>query len=244
MYFFYTETSFIGLWHLEAVAGRIVHGNSQIDSREERLMQNEALDLKNLTDEELVLMSQAGQQAAFSELVERHYRSAVRLAATILRNRDDAEDEVQNAFSKAFEHIGQFQMGCRFSTWLTRIVVNQCLMRIRQLRRSKVTSMDEPVFADEMSKSLEVADPGRGPDRTLAESEIRGVLEQEIRCIPPLLRHAFILRHMEELPMAEVARRLGISVAAAKSRLLRARLELQERLQKHQSRLGPVSLVA
>jgi len=197
-----------------------------------------------VADEELVIRSQAGEAAAFSELVERHYSACLRLAVTILRNRDDAEDEVQNALSKAFEHIGDFQRGCRFSTWLTRIVVNQCLMRIRQVRRNRLVSIGESWYPEERAVSWELVDPRQTPDQELASEEIRRVLATEVRRIPPLLRHAFILRHVQRLPMTEVAGRLGISVAAAKSRLLRARIELQQRLEKHQGRLGPATLTA
>jgi RNA polymerase sigma-70 factor, ECF subfamily len=200
--------------------------------------------LVNVEDEELVIRSQDGDRAAFSELVQRHYSSCLRLAVTILRNRDDAEDEVQNALSKAFEHLGQFQRGCRFSTWLTRIVVNQCLMRIRQIRRNRTVSIDEPWQQEEGATNWEIPDSRQGPDHALANEQIRGIIAMEIRRIPPLLRGAFMLRHVESLPMPEVAARLGISIAAAKSRLLRARLELQQRLEKHQGRLGPVTLVA
>lgn len=208
-------------------------------------MQNQrAKEWMGVEDEQLVIRSQSGETAAFSELVERHYGACVRLAVTILRNRDDAEDEVQNAVSKAFEHIGQFQRGCRFSTWLTRIVVNQCLMRIRQAKRSRLVSISESWHAEENLASWELADPRQTPDQELGGEEVRRVLEVEVRRIPPLLRHAFLLRHEQELPMNEVARRLGISVAAAKSRLLRARLELQQRLEKHLGRLGAATLTA
>jgi RNA polymerase sigma-70 factor (ECF subfamily) len=200
--------------------------------------------LANVEDEQLVIRSQGGDTAAFSELVGRHYNTCLRLASTILRNRDDAEDEVQNALSKAFEHLGQFQRGCRFSTWLTRIVVNQCLMRIRQIRRNRTVSIDEPWLQEEGATSWEVADVRPGPDYALANEQIRRVVDKEISRIPPLLRTAFLLRHVEKLPMPEVAERLGISVAAAKSRLLRARLELRQRLEKQQGRLGPATLVA
>lgn len=208
-------------------------------------MQNQrAKEWMGVEDEELVIRSQAGETAAFSELVHRHHAACVRLAVTILRNRDDAEDEVQNALSKAFEHIGQFQRGCKFSTWLTRIVVNQCLMRIRQAKRSRLVSISESGYPEQNQTSWELADPRQTPDRELGGEEVRRVLETEVRKIPPLLRNAFILRHVQELPMNEVAGRLGISVAAAKSRLLRARLELQQRLDRHLGRLGAATLTA
>jgi RNA polymerase sigma-70 factor (ECF subfamily) len=205
-------------------------------------MQNQRSKMAGIGDEELVIRAQSGDKHAFSELVERHYGTCLRLATTILRNRHDAEDEVQNALAKAFEHIGQFQRGCRFSTWLTRILVNQCLMRIRQVRRSRVVSL-EPTNSEDFG-GRELADPSAAPDRELAAEQVHSILEKEIRRIPPILRRPFELRHVQMLPMEAVAGELGISVAAAKSRLLRARVELQSRLAKHQGRLGPATLTA
>src|SRR5260370_28602346 len=98
-----------------------------------------------LPDEDLVTMAQQGDNGAFAELIERHRSSCTKLALSILRDRSDAEDEVQNACWKAFEHIEQFQQDSKFSTWFTRIVVNQCLMRLRQARRDKFFYLDGPV---------------------------------------------------------------------------------------------------
>jgi RNA polymerase sigma-70 factor, ECF subfamily len=204
-------------------------------------MQNHTTTLSAASDEELVLLAQAGAAEAFGELVRRHRKAAVRLAATILRNGHDAEDEAQNAFTKAFEHIARFERGCRFTTWLTRIVVNQCLMRMRQARRRRNVSLDEPREVPVVSA---LADDSQAPDAGLSGAQLRCVLEAEVRRIPPLLRHPFELRHVHHLPVPEVARRLGISVPAAKSRLLRARLELQHRLRRHQGHRGPATLFA
>ena len=204
-------------------------------------MQNHAAALALLSDEELVILAQARGIDAFGELIRRHRNMAVRLATTILRNRADAEDEAHNAFTRAFEHIDRFERGCRFTTWLTRIVVNQCLMRLRQARRRRNVSLEEP---GEVSVITAVPAVSDAPDADLARTQLRHVLEAEVRRIPPLLRHPFELRHIHHLPIREVASRLGISVPAAKSRLLRARLELQQRLRRHHGHRGPVTLFA
>lgn len=193
-------------------------------------------------DERLVDLAQQGSDEAFTELTERNYSSSLKLAMSILRDRQEAEDEVQNAYWKAYRHIGQFQQDSKFSTWMTRIVVNQCLMRLRQKKRANFQYLDDT--ANEDRRTLEVAETRQGPEDGLAKREIGEVLQREIRRIPPLLRHAFILRDVEELPMEEVAQRLGISMAAAKSRLLRARAELRQRLAKHFGRSGPATLLA
>jgi RNA polymerase sigma-70 factor (ECF subfamily) len=189
-------------------------------------------DLTNYPDDQLVTRSQAGDQVAFAELVRRHQPGCMKLALSILRDRSDAEDEVQNALWKAYEHIGQFQQDAKFSTWLTRIVVNQCLMRLRQTRRARFCYIDETVGEDAMT--VELPDLRANPEEFATETELGQVLRSEVSRIPPLLRNVFMLRDMQELPMPEVAKRLGISVAAAKSRLLRARMELRQRLEKHQ----------
>lgn len=185
-----------------------------------------------LTDDELVLEAQQGNAAAFSQLMTRHSASSFKLAVSILRDPVDAEDEVQNAYWKAFQHIGDFEREARFTTWMTRIVMNQCLMRLRQRRRAAFLYLDDAPLEGERA-SMELPDPSRTPEDELAGVEAAQLLHREISRIPPLLRNALVLREMSELPMTEVAQRLGISVAAAKSRLLRARSELRSRMQRH-----------
>lgn len=194
------------------------------------------------SDQELAHLAQRGDNEAFAELTRRHTPRAKRMALSILRDPTAAEDEVQNAFWKAYEHIGQFQHDAKFSTWLGRIVVNECLMRLRRERRVRVLSLEE-VLHTEDAVPLDVPDDTQSPEEALARTEISTVLRSEIRRIPPMLREVFLLRDVEELPMPEVAGRLGISVAAAKSRLLRARAELRARLQRHCGRLGAASLM-
>ncbi|MBI4892189.1 MAG: sigma-70 family RNA polymerase sigma factor [Acidobacteria bacterium] len=199
--------------------------------------------LDHLTDEQLVALAQQGGNEAFSELIQRHQSTCKRLAVSVLKDKLDAEDEVQNAFWKAYEHIGQFNQDAKFSTWLSRIVLNQCLMRLRKDKRARFLYLDEGVAGEEVAR-LDLPDESSTPEEALAQAEIGTTLHQEIHRIPPLLREVFILREVQELPMPDVASRLGISLAAAKSRLLRARLELRERMQRHTGRLGLVTLTA
>ena len=188
--------------------------------------------LSPLTDDDLVMMAQGGDNEAFTELIERHQPTCKRLAFSVLKDKQDAEDEVQNALWKAYEHIGQFQRDAKFSTWLSRIVLNQCLMRLRKDKRARFLYLDEGVAGEEVSR-LDLPDLGEGPEEILANSEISEALRTEIQRIPPLMRDVVLLRDVQELPMQDVAQKLGISVAAAKSRLLRARLELRGRMEKH-----------
>lgn len=196
-----------------------------------------------LEDSELVDLCQKQDHSAFAELVSRHRNSAMKVAFSILRDRQEAEDEVQNALCKAFEHIGQFQREAKFSTWLTRIVVNQCLMRLRQLRRAKMLYIEEALPETQDRITFELPDERKTAEQELGQEEVGRVLRDEIRKTPPLLRNVFLLRDVEQRPMPEVAQMLGISVAAAKSRLLRARAELRSRMKKHYGSVGPATLI-
>jgi RNA polymerase sigma-70 factor (ECF subfamily) len=194
-------------------------------------------------DHELVTLAQQGREDAFAELIRRNYSSSFKLALSILHERQEAEDEVQNAYWKASRHINQFQQDSKFSTWMTRIVVNQCLMRLRQTRRAKFLFLDDTLIGDERG-TLELVDQCQTPESELGSKELNTLLQREINRIPPLLRNVFVLRDVKELPMPMVAEKLGISVAAAKSRLLRARLELRQRLEKHCGVHGHATLTA
>jgi RNA polymerase sigma-70 factor, ECF subfamily len=214
-----------------------------MDSAACRPMVNKPFLDDSLADDELVRLCQRGDNPAFAELMKRHHSAAMKLALSIVRDNQDAEDEVQTAFWKAYEHIQQFQQDAKFNTWLTRIVVNQCLMRLRQRKRAKFHYIDDTIIGDEVI-TLDLEDHTPDPEHELGSREIGDVLKEEIRRIPPLLRHVFLMREVEQRPMPEVAAELGISVAAAKSRLLRARAELRNRLRKHCGRIGAATLFA
>ena len=195
------------------------------------------------TDEELVLAAQSGDRQAFEELFERHRTACFKQAMAILRDEANAEDEVQNTAWKAFLNVEQFQHGAKFSTWLSRIVMNQCLMRLRKQRRENLFYLEQTDNPDRPA-TLELPSVEAGPERELGRFQVAALVRRELGRIPPLLRNVFVLRDLEMLPMPAVAERLGISVPAAKSRLLRARAELRERLGKHCGRMGPATLLA
>ena len=178
------------------------------------------------TDEQLFEICKTDRDA-FGELARRYRPFAFRAAFSLLRNVFDAEEQVQSALCKAFEHFHEFECRSKFSTWLVRIVVNECLMHLRQSRRVHTISLDAPGAESLLTKIQE----DHAPTSPVDEHWRARLLEREIRRIPPLLRNAFLLRDVEELPMAEVATNLGISVQAAKSRLSRARRELRRRLE-------------
>ncbi len=212
-----------------------------MDSPSASRMQNHS-SYREMADDALVSLCQQGSQEAFDELMRRHQMSAMKVAVSIVRDRQDAEDEVQNAFWKAYEHINQFQRDAKFSTWLTRIVVNQCLMRLRRARRARFAYIDDAESDDINAADLKDVSPS--PENLLGFTEVAAVLELEIKRTPPLLRNVFLLRDVENKPMPEVAEKLGISVAAAKSRLLRARAELRSRMRRHCGDIGPATLMS
>ena len=192
-------------------------------------------------DEDLVASAKMGDGDAFERLIERHYGFCLARAYNILRNHGDAEDEVQNACARAWQHLQQFQGNGSFGGWLSRIVSNQCLMRIRERKGARMISVDE-VFNGEGSFRLEVIDQRALPEDSLGDAEVSLMLKREIGGVPALLREALIMRDLRQCTMRDIATHLGISVPAAKSRLMRARQELKLRLVKRHGDRGCCAL--
>jgi RNA polymerase sigma-70 factor, ECF subfamily len=180
----------------------------------------------------LVAAAKAGDISAFETLVGRYERKIFRLTQNITQNREDAEDSMQEAFLKAFQHLGEFQGNSRFYTWLVRIAVNQALMKLRK-RRPNVISLDEELDTGEDMMPREVEDWGPSPERRYEQIELSGILSSVIGELDPQFRVVFHLRDIEELSTEETAEALGLSVPAVKSRLLRARLKLRQKLHQH-----------
>jgi RNA polymerase sigma-70 factor, ECF subfamily len=185
-------------------------------------------------DDEPVLVAAAkdGDVAAFETLVGRYERKIFRLAQNITQNREDAEDVMQEAFLKAFEHLPEFQGNSRFYTWLVRIAVNQALMKLRKRRPNQV-SLDQEIDTGEESVFREVEDWGPSPEERYKQSELSQILSSVIGELDPSFRVVFQLRDIEELSTEETAEALGLSVPAVKSRLLRARLKLRTKLNRY-----------
>jgi RNA polymerase sigma-70 factor (ECF subfamily) len=180
----------------------------------------------------LVAAARAGDTSAFTELVNRYERRIFRLAMNITQNREDAEDAMQDAFLKSYQHLGEFQGDSRFYTWLVRIAVNEALMRLRK-RRPNQFSLDEPVEGEDDMMPREIEDWGPSPEQRYAQVELGGILESVIDDLHPEFRTVFVLRDVEELSTEETARLLNLSVPAVKSRLLRARLKLRGKLNRY-----------
>jgi RNA polymerase sigma-70 factor (ECF subfamily) len=180
----------------------------------------------------LVDAARNGDVGAFEQLVRRYDRNVFRIAQRITQNREDAEDVVQDAFLKAFQNLGQFQGQSKFYTWLVRIAVNEALMRLRRRRPERMVSLDEEIRTEEDSMPREVADWSPNPEQLYSQAELKDILSKTIQGLPPGFRTVFVLRDMEALSTEETAEALNLSIPAVKSRLLRARLQLRDRLNK------------
>src|SRR5450755_3281420 len=173
--------TFSGLFLWRGSGFRLIHRGTHRTTPPKVEMQNQARDF---SDDSLVKLAQEGDDEAFAELVRRHQSACSKLAFSILQVKQDAEDEVQNAMWKAFRHIRQFQSDSKFSTWLTRIVVNQCLMQLRKGRRAKLFYIDDVQIGEE-SGTLELRDSHDGPEQALGREQVAEALHNEIRHIPP-----------------------------------------------------------
>ncbi len=180
----------------------------------------------------LVQAAKDGDIAAFEELVRRYDRKTFRVALQMTQNHEDAEDVVQECFLKAFRGLAQFQAKSRFSTWLFRIAVNESLMKLRK-RRGFQVSLDGDDGSDTSTTVREIVDWGPNPEQLYRQSELREILRQALDELTPAYRTVFLLRDVEGFSIDETAEMLGLTVSAVKARLLRARLKLRERLNRH-----------
>lgn len=179
-------------------------------------------------DQALIAQVLAGNLSAFEELVRRYDRRIYRVTLAITQNKEDAEDAMQDAFLKALANLAQFEGASRFATWLTRIAVNEALQRLR--RRGRFESLDEPVETGDALVPQQIEDWRDNPEQLYAKEELRDLLEKTIGSLPPIYRTVFVLRDVEHMSNEETASALGLTVPAVKSRLLRARLMMRDRL--------------
>lgn len=186
----------------------------------------------------LVNLARTGDKAAFGELVNKYSRKIYRLAKNITQNDEDAEDILQETFIKAYEHLDKFQGNSKFYTWLVRIGVNESLMKLRKRKSDRTVPLDEPVDTGEDPVIREIAVWGEDPENKYSQTELRGILNEAVDSLRPAFRTVFVLRDIEELSTEETAQALDISIPAVKSRLLRARLQLREKLTRTFKRKG------
>lgn len=185
-----------------------------------------------------VAQARKGDDRAFAELVKRYEAKIFRLAQHITQNREDAEDVLQETFLRAYEHLDQFQGNSKFYTWIVRIAVNQALMKLRRRRTDKSVSLDETIDTGEDTVTREIAAWDEDPEQRFSREELGEILDSAIQTLAPSYRSVFLLRDVDDLSTEETAEALGLSVPAVKSRLLRARLQLREKLTRYFKRKG------
>ncbi|HKO04227.1 MAG TPA: sigma-70 family RNA polymerase sigma factor [Candidatus Acidoferrales bacterium] len=175
----------------------------------------------------LIERAQAGNQdaleALFSNLSPALYQTALRLVGTP----EEAEDVLQEGMLSAYRNLRRFEGRSQFSTWLTRIVINAALMRLRSRRSRPAVSLDERLAEDdEMTFADQFPDSAPGPEQIVARRELEDLLRRNLQTLSPVLRSAFILREMEGFSTEEAADELGISQGTLKARLHRAKRQL------------------
>jgi RNA polymerase sigma-70 factor (ECF subfamily) len=173
-----------------------------------------------LTDESIVERVRQGDVALFEVIMRRYNQRLYRVARAIVGDDSEAEDVMQDAYVRAYAHLGQFAGKARFVTWLTKIAAHEALARVR--RRSRFVDMEDYMAVIEA--------PGRGPEQAAADSELRALLEKAISALPQPFRATFVLREVEELSTAETAACLDIPEETVKTRLHRARAALRQQL--------------
>jgi RNA polymerase sigma-70 factor (ECF subfamily) len=203
----------------------------------DRIIENEvafapAGSLAGTEDIVLVAAAKSGSSHAFEVLVERHGRRVRRVAQRVIGNREDAEDIVQQSFLKAFVHLQKFEGRSSFSTWLTRIAINQSLMKLRT-RRSRELQLDSPAATEDTHFCAEVAGDAPTPDQLCWQEELRRLLASAMSKIPVPFREVLHLRAIEERSIEETASMLGLPIGTVKFRTHRGRRKLREVLTKY-----------
>lgn len=183
-----------------------------------------------LDDVELATRAGAGDIGAFEAIMRRHNRLLFRTARSILRNDDDTEDALQEAYLRAWRSFSGFRAEAKVSTWLVRIVLNEALGRLRR-RGAQVIPIDASIKVEAESDATAMEDdPDQEPERVAMRNELRALMEKRIDALPDVFRTVFILRAVEELSVEETARALDIPEATVRTRFFRARSILREGL--------------
>jgi RNA polymerase sigma-70 factor (ECF subfamily) len=179
-------------------------------------------------DASLVRSVVAGEPAAFELLMRRYNRRLYRVARAVLRSDEEAEDALQEAYLSAFRSIGQFRQESALSTWLSRLVLNECLGRLRRsARRQNVIPIVSSNTANEINA---MPDDAEGPDQALGRAQMRALLERKLDALPESFRVVFVLRSVEDLSVEETALCLNIPAGTVRSRYSRAKSLLREAL--------------
>jgi RNA polymerase sigma-70 factor, ECF subfamily len=181
------------------------------------------------TEDALVQRVLAGERTAFEALMRRNNRRLYRIARALLRDAADAEDALQEAYLAALKSLDRFRGDASLSSWLSRVVVNECLGRLRRTaRREQVIPISRAAAPDQLEKAP--GEDAERPDRLLARAQLRALLERKLDALPEAFRVVFVLRSVEDLSVAETAECLALPEATVRTRFFRARRLLRESL--------------
>lgn len=186
-----------------------------------------------MSEADLVLAAKSGQRAAFEALLERSAQRLLRTTFRITRNREDAEDAVQDTFLRAFMHVKDFDGRSSFSTWLTRIAINSAVMILRKKRPGREVSVDSFADNNETRTTWELSDPTPGPETQYVEEEQRRLLWEAISELRPSVRKVVEFQLSRDCAMKETANTIGISLFAAKSRLFHAKAAIRKSMKRN-----------
>jgi RNA polymerase sigma-70 factor, ECF subfamily len=177
-----------------------------------------------LSDAEIVLRVRAGDGALFEILMRRHNQRIYRVARAVVKDETEVEDVMQQAYFNAYTHLDQFEDRAQFSTWLTRIALNEAFSRRRKMRQNesvRMTSADADIDSGELMETVTSSQPD--PERQAYAGELHRVLEEAVDALPDTYRTVFMLRDVEGLSTSETGEGLGLGDEAVKTRLHRAR---------------------
>jgi RNA polymerase sigma-70 factor, ECF subfamily len=187
-------------------------------------------DHRRMTEHHLISAAQAGDERAFLELCRRSSNQVLRSISRITRNEHDSEDVLQESLMKAFVHLGRFDARSSFATWLTRIGINSALLLLRKRKNGLEIPVERSLDGGDTWEDWEIPDTSLDPEARYMAFEQSVRLQKAIRGLPAALRCVVRTRHSETYSMQEIAGTVGISVPAAKSRLVRARAALNKAL--------------
>lgn len=183
---------------------------------------------RETTDENLLSAARNGHRAAFGELCHRYENRIFRVAHRITRNREDAEDAVQDSFLNAFVHLNDFDGRSGFLTWLTRIAINSALAKLRKKRSIREVPMEEPANDSAFKQQFEIPDHTPNPEESYREREQKCLVQAAVQRLRPRSRKVVEFHQLHEFSIKETAKLLGITTSAAKSRMFHARAALRK----------------
>jgi RNA polymerase sigma-70 factor (ECF subfamily) len=187
---------------------------------------SEVSDLRAWSEHQLIAAAKTGRRAPFGELCERHGKKLFGVVHRMMRNREDAEDAVQDCLLSAFAHVKDFDERSRFATWLTRIAINAALAKLRRNHWKREIAMDEPTSPSEPGRHWEIQDDAPDPEENYRLRERRQILNTAILRLRPRVRRVVELHKLQQHSLRGTARILGISTSAAKARMFHARVAL------------------